>query len=205
MTLHDQRSRGLRCCLRALSLLTVAFAMAVSASVYAQQPGPAPAAPAEGPALAAPAEGQAGGTAGKSATELAKELQSPVADLISFPFQNNTNFNYGPLKGTQNILDIQPVIPFHLTEDWNLITRTIFPLTWQPQLAPNTGSTFGLGNVNLSLFLSGPGATTLPVHIFSEIQWGGDPTIAAASALQIVVIGLLILAVQRLFRLRPMI
>ncbi len=60
-------------------------------------------------------------------------------------------------------------------------------------------------DVNLSLFLSGPGATTLPVHIFSEIQWGGDPTIAAASALQIVVIGLLILTVQRLFRLRLMI
>jgi putative spermidine/putrescine transport system permease protein len=57
-------------------------------------------------------------------------------------------------------------------------------------------------DINLSLFLSGPGTTTLPVHIFSEIQWGGDPTIAAASALQIVIIGLLILAVQRIFRLR---
>jgi hypothetical protein len=35
------------------------------------------------------------------------------------------------LKGTQDILNIQPLIRFHLTEDWNLITRTIFPLTWQ--------------------------------------------------------------------------
>lgn len=60
-------------------------------------------------------------------------------------------------------------------------------------------------DINLSLFLSGPGMTTLPVHIFSEIQWGGDPTIAAASALQIVIIGLLILIVQRFFRLRLMI
>ncbi len=60
-------------------------------------------------------------------------------------------------------------------------------------------------DINLSLFLSGPGATTLPVHIFSEIQWGGDPTIAAASALQILIILLLILSVQRLFRLRLMI
>ena len=97
MTLHGQRSRGLRCCLRALSLLTVAFAMAVSASVYAQQPGPAPAAPAEGPAPAAPAVHEGDDTAGKSTTELAKEIQNPIADLISFPFQNNTNFNYGPL------------------------------------------------------------------------------------------------------------
>jgi ABC-type spermidine/putrescine transport system permease subunit II len=60
-------------------------------------------------------------------------------------------------------------------------------------------------DINLSLFLSGPGTTTLPVHIFSEIQWGGDPTIAAASALQILIIGLLILFVQRVFRLRLMI
>ncbi len=60
-------------------------------------------------------------------------------------------------------------------------------------------------DINLSLFLSGPGVTTLPVHIFSEIQWGGDPTIAAASALQIVIVGLLILFVQRLFRLQLMI
>jgi putative spermidine/putrescine transport system permease protein len=60
-------------------------------------------------------------------------------------------------------------------------------------------------DINLSLFLSGPGTTTLPMHIFSEIQWGGDPTIAAASALQIVIVGLLILLVQRVFRLRLMI
>jgi len=60
-------------------------------------------------------------------------------------------------------------------------------------------------DINLSLFLSGPGTTTLPMHIFSEIQWGGDPTIAAASALQIIVVGFLILLVQRVFRLRLMI
>ena len=60
-------------------------------------------------------------------------------------------------------------------------------------------------DINLSLFLSGPGVTTLPMHIFSEIQWGGDPTIAAASALQIVTVGLLILLVQRVFRLKLMV
>ncbi|HEY1361002.1 MAG TPA: ABC transporter permease [Xanthobacteraceae bacterium] len=60
-------------------------------------------------------------------------------------------------------------------------------------------------DVNLALFLSGPSSTSLPVHLFSEIQWQGDPTIAAASSLQIVVIGLLILLVQRIFRLRLMV
>jgi putative spermidine/putrescine transport system permease protein len=60
-------------------------------------------------------------------------------------------------------------------------------------------------DINLSLFLSGPGVTTLPMHVFSEIQWGGDPTIAAASALQIITVGLLILLVQRVFRLKLMV
>ena len=57
-------------------------------------------------------------------------------------------------------------------------------------------------DINLALFLSGPESTSLPVHIFSQIQWQGDPTIAAASSLQIVIIGMLILVVQRVFRLR---
>jgi len=60
-------------------------------------------------------------------------------------------------------------------------------------------------DINLALFLSGPQSTSLPVHLFSQIQWQGDPTIAAASTLQIVIIGLLILIVQRVFRLRLMV
>jgi putative spermidine/putrescine transport system permease protein len=60
-------------------------------------------------------------------------------------------------------------------------------------------------DINLALFLSGPDSTSLPVHLFSQIQWEGDPTIAAASSLQIVIIGALILLVQRLFQLRLMV
>jgi putative spermidine/putrescine transport system permease protein len=60
-------------------------------------------------------------------------------------------------------------------------------------------------DINLALFLSGPESTSLPVHLFSQIQWQGDPTIAAASTLQILIIGLLILVVQRIFRLRLMV
>lgn len=60
-------------------------------------------------------------------------------------------------------------------------------------------------DINLSLFLAGPSAATLPLHIFSLIQYDSDPTIAAASTLQIVVIGLLILVIQRFFRLRLMV
>ena len=60
-------------------------------------------------------------------------------------------------------------------------------------------------DINLALFLSGPESTSLPVHLFSQIQWEGDPTIAAASSLQIFIIGALILLVQQIFRLRLMV
>jgi hypothetical protein len=96
-----------------------------------------------------------------SAEELAKLAQNPVGNLISVPFQNNTNFNVGPLSKTQDILNIQPVIPIDVNKDWNIITRTIIPLIWQPEFAPGQGSTFGLGDIQLSAFLSpaepGPG------------------------------------------------
>ena len=89
-----------------------------------------------------------------SAEELAKLAQNPVGNLISVPFQNNTNFNIGPLSGTQNILNIQPVIPIEVNKDWNVITRTILPLIWQPAFTPDQGDTFGLGDLQLSAFLS---------------------------------------------------
>ena len=81
-----------------------------------------------GTALAAPAAAE------MSAEELAKLAQNPVGNLISVPFQNNTNLNFGPDKGTQNILNIQPVIPISVNNDWNIITRTILPVLWQPSL-----------------------------------------------------------------------
>jgi len=54
----------------------------------------------------------------------------------------------------QNVLNVQPVIPLQLNENWNLITRTIIPLIYQPELAPGYGDEFGFGDINMSLFLS---------------------------------------------------
>lgn len=70
------------------------------------------------------------------------------------PFQNNTNFNVGRLDNDQNILNIQPVIPFELNEDWNLITRWILPVVYQPALFEGDSSDFGLGNLNPSFFFA---------------------------------------------------
>jgi len=89
-----------------------------------------------------------------SAEELAKLAQNPVGNLISLPFQNNTNFNYGPMSGTQNILNIQPVIPIEISKEWNIITRTIVPVIWQPELSPTIGSKSGIGDTVFSAFLS---------------------------------------------------
>src|SRR5258707_12700371 len=81
-----------------------------------------------------------------SAEELGKLAQNPVGNLISLPFQNNTNLNFGPEKGTQNVLNIQPVIPISINKHWNIITRTILPVISMPSLAPGDSRTNGIGD-----------------------------------------------------------
>lgn len=102
----------------------------------------------------------------QTAEELARAAQNPVASLISVPFQNNTNFNVGPIEETQNILNIQPVIPIDFGEDWNLITRTIIPVLSQPGFAPGQQRRNGLGDIQLSAFLSPKAPTD------SGLIWG---------------------------------
>ncbi len=108
------------------------------------------------------------------AYDLAQTAQNPVANVISLPFQNNTNFHFGPLEKTQNIMNIQPVIPFSLGKNWNLITRTILPLISQPALFSGDDRTFGLGDTVFTGFLSpaNPG----------RIIWGAGPVLLLPSA-----------------------
>jgi hypothetical protein len=82
----------------------------------------------------------------ESAEELARIAQNPLGNIMSFPFQNNTNFNYGPYDRVQDILNIQPIIPFF---KGRLITRTIIPLQWQPHNAPS-GTVFGLSDIQFA-------------------------------------------------------
>jgi hypothetical protein len=139
--------------------------------------------PAGGAARAEERQGQ------ESTAQLAKDAQNPVADVISIPFQNNIGFGYGPQKDVQNVLNIQPVIPLHLTEDWNLITRTILPVVTQPSFT-DSGSTTGLGDLTFTAFISPakPGAVIWgvgPVATFptatspstgSQSTWGLGPS-----------------------------
>lgn len=126
------------------------------------------------------------------AAKLAKAAQNPIADMISIPFQYNANFDVGPSEDTQHLLNIQPVVPFHLNADWNLITRTIVPLLSQPAMAPGMDRENGVGDIQLSLFLSpaksqgfiwGAGMVaqfdTASDDVLGQGRWGLGPTAVA--------------------------
>ena len=91
---------------------------------------------------------------GDETAELAKKLNNPVADLISVPFQFNVDYGLGSTYATRMTLNIQPVIPFEINSDWNLITRTILPVITQDELVKGAGDNHGIGDVLQSFFLS---------------------------------------------------
>jgi hypothetical protein len=119
-------------------------------------------------------EASGGMTEQEKMAKLAEMAQNPVANMMSFPFQLNTSFGlYSPYDRTQNVLNIQPVIPVTIAGGkWNIINRLILPVVWQPDYAP-TGTTSGLGAVNFTPYFSPakPGA----------VIWGVGPTINFAA------------------------
>jgi hypothetical protein len=113
--------------------------------------------------------------AAENADALRKAAQNPIASLISVPVQNNNNFNIGPDGRTQDVLNIQPVIPVRLGEDWNLITRIITPIVYQPTLSqPINQGAYGFGDLNPSFFFSPAKA--------HKIIWGVGPTVVLPTA-----------------------
>ncbi len=107
-----------------------------------------------------------------TANELAQQLSNPVASLISVPFQLNYDENIGSDDdGSMWMLNVQPVVPFDLGSDWNLISRTIVPLKWSDDIPSGDGSDFGVGDIVQSFFFS-PKAPTSGGWI-----WGAGPVI----------------------------
>ncbi|MCF6223342.1 MAG: hypothetical protein L3J34_06395 [Flavobacteriaceae bacterium] len=104
-----------------------------------------------------------------TAKELAIKLANPISNLISVPFQNNYDFNVGPLNGLRYTLNIQPVIPISISEDWNLISRTIVPITYQKDVSVLDETDFGLGDIVQSLFFSPKSPTN------NGLIWGIGP------------------------------
>ena len=102
---------------------------------------------------------------------LAKRLSNPVSSLISVPIQYNYDNGYGPLDGNKGFINVQPVVPFRLSEDLTLVVRTIVPLAWQENIAGESGSQFGLGDVVQSGFFVPQTRTTA----LGSMTWGVGP------------------------------
>ena len=115
--------------------------------------------------------------AAANADELRKEAQNPIASLISVPVQNNNNLGINPGNRAQDVLNIQPVIPLKVNDNWNLIIRWITPIIYQPLPAPlplpQVGVS-GLGDMQPTFLLS----PSKP----SKLIWGVGPIIQMPTA-----------------------
>jgi hypothetical protein len=119
---------------------------------------------------------------GASTEELQKATQNPVASLISVPFQNNVDENIGPYARERNTFNIQPVFPTQLSKSWNLISRIITPLIYQPFVSPGSPDlyaqkhlgAFGLGDIQPTFFF----ASSKP----SKVIWGAGPALLLPTA-----------------------
>ena len=108
-------------------------------------------------------------------SDLAKQSQNPIGNLVSLPFQNNTSFGIGPDDAISNVLNIQPVYPVGLSKKFNLINRGIVPLIYQEAVFSEVGdSRSGLGDISYTGFISPsqPG----------KIIWGVGPSFLFPSA-----------------------
>jgi hypothetical protein len=109
-------------------------------------------------------------------SDLAKKLSNPVAALISVPIQANYDDSIGPDDGSVWRINIQPVIPFSIGQDWNLISRTILPVIDQTDIPQNGSGESGLGDVVQSFFFSPKQPTS------NGLIWGAGPALLLDTA-----------------------
>ncbi len=177
----------MRTAMKAMTAVLITVVLAAPFRAYAQTPAPtpAPAEPAASPAPSPSAGAPAGGIDLSKLTpeqqaalqaSIIKASQNPVGNIAIIPFQQNFNYGVGPYTRFQYNLNIQPVVPFMLSPNLNLIARTIIPIINQPSFAPpqvcasqfGCGSTFGIGDIQEQIFFA---PKTKP----GAIIWGAGP------------------------------
>jgi hypothetical protein len=104
--------------------------------------------------------------------DLAKKLANPISDLVSVPFQFNWEQNVGIGEETRFVLNVQPVIPFSISTDWNMIARVIMPFVSQPTLFDGGAPASGVSDIVTSFFFSPKGGGLI---------WGVGPVISLPS------------------------
>lgn len=128
------------------------------------------------------------GLAQESDADIAKKLANPVAEIVTLPLQLNYDCCYGPEDGERVTLNVQPVVPIKLNDDWNLILRTIVPFISQGETTPGGGNEMGLGDTTQTFFFSPKAKNGLTVAAgpvfyyptgtggFSSQKWGAGPS-----------------------------
>jgi len=112
---------------------------------------------------------------------LAAAVNNPLANMISVPIQYDWNSGYGDEDGTSNVLLMQPIIPFEISENWNIVTRTIIHIVLkQTDIAGNSGSQSGLGDILASQWLSPAKPTKLGG--LGDLVWGIGPAMSIPTA-----------------------
>lgn len=134
----------------------------------------------------------------RSTEELAKLAQNPLANMMSFPFQNNSTFGVGEFGRTSNVLNIQPVLPFL---NGHLITRTIIPLVSQP--VGETETISGVGDITFTAFYAptpkkgliwgiGPVLVIPTTADVSSEKWSAGPSVVLIKMSKKIVYGFVI-------------
>jgi hypothetical protein len=84
---------------------------------------------------------------------LAEEVANPISNLASLPLRFTYQDGIGPKHGYTATILAQPLIPFTLGKDWNLIVQTNVPFTYASSVAPTVDSTFGLGDTLQNFYM----------------------------------------------------
>jgi hypothetical protein len=169
-----------------LTWVALVLAVSFSGAVTAQT--------AEGEGASTSANASSDGAAtGGGASDLATKLANPISSMISAPFQFNYDTGLGETDADRWILNIQPVFPFELNEDWNLISRTILPVIDLESPTVGGNDVSGAGDIVQSFFFSPKAPTkngwiwgvgpviSIPIgkDEFTADQWGLGPTFVA--------------------------